>query len=148
MNCGNCSNCGHFDNPSETETCLSCDKEYTRFKVGDLRNILAKRGLSKTGTKSELIARLQENDATIDKAKGIWTINVNDMFTYTTLKIDKTSTGSQFKQELSVKRGVPVERLILSYNVGDKSIPLQDDQSLEAQGINDGYYFNLRIKLR
>jgi hypothetical protein len=126
---------------------LNCEREYTRFKVGELRNKLADRGLPKTGTKQDLITRLQEDDLAKDNAAGIWTLNVKDMFKFTTLKINKNATGSQFKQQLSIKRCVPVEKLIVSHKVDGKAVQLQDDTSLEAQGIDDGYFLDLRIKL-
>lgn len=38
-------------------------KPYSQFKVSELKDVLRKRGLPFNGTKSELIARLQEDDA-------------------------------------------------------------------------------------
>ena len=40
--------------------------EYTSFKVPELRKLLSERGLPQTGNKTELIARLTENDKAAD----------------------------------------------------------------------------------
>lgn len=40
--------------------------EYTSYKVPELRKLLSERGLPQTGNKTELIARLTENDSASD----------------------------------------------------------------------------------
>ena len=137
--------------------------DYYSLKVSDLKNELKNRGLLVSGTKKQLIERLVNFDSQNEKNQGIYTINVKTLIgSYYTIKLEKTKTILDLKNEIQKKNGIEPSKMRLYYltfgvqpNIGDITYPdgtvgvrLDDDLSLEDQNVNDGAFFELNISLR
>ena len=137
-------------------------EEYTHQNIKQLKEELKKRGLPLSGKKQDLIDRLEKNDLELEEQNGILSIYVKTMIgSCYTIKIDKNKTVYNFKEAIAERLGHDPTKMRLYYitfgvqpQLGDLIYPdssvgirLDDNLSLDEQGVTNERFFELRISL-
>lgn len=129
------------------------DQNYDAMKLPDLKNALRYRGLTISGTKSELINRLKNDDIRVDEAHGILGVCVKTSsgIRYD-IKIRKTSTILDLKEMVQLITGIEPKKQAIyhmknyDYNYYrddyDDSCDISDDRFNETCYISDDNFNN------